>query len=56
MCFESSWYQKKRERDELEKAKQDADKLIEQARMASRKPSPAPTETIPAAGTEESDT
>ena len=42
MCYESSWYQKKRETDDLEKAKKEADKLIDEARMTSRKPMPGP--------------
>lgn len=42
MCYES-FYPRKQVSEELQKAKQDADKLIKQVRDASRKPAqPAP--------------
>ena len=56
MCYES-WYQKKPEMNEREKAKQDADAMIEQARAKSHKPKlPVSGESQPVAETEEAAT
>lgn len=37
MCYES-WFERKRETEQLDKARKDADRMIEQARAESRKP------------------
>lgn len=52
MCYES-WYERKREAEELDKTRKEADKVIEQARAESRKPQkPAAPAAQPVAETE----
>jgi F0F1-type ATP synthase membrane subunit b/b' len=52
MCYES-WNERKREMEQLDKAKKEADKMIEQARTTARKPeAPAGGEAMPVAETE----
>ncbi len=55
MCYESSWYQERAKNEELKKAKDDADRLIEQARTARKPTSPQQTEPAPVGEREKSE-